>query len=305
MARRSFKREYAEDFRKPPEQFGFLELALDAFKLIWRYKRLFLPLVGLGVLFCILFSGVISEDAYQSFRESLEISHGDLDNLKKSGLLLLSGLINLNASSALAAAFLLLWLVTIYILRHIFAKKQITLRDALYNSCAPLLSCLLIFGLIILELLPLAAVAISYSAAVTTGFLETPFYALVYFFFAATMILLSAYLLAHSAFALLATTAPGMYPAAALDKTRSLVLGRRLRVILRLLFLALTLLLLWAIVMLPLIILDLWLKNLLSFLSSFPFVSLCILALSCFSFVYLAVYLYIYYRRILDAETTN
>lgn len=301
-APRSFRRAYAEDYAKPPETFGFLELTLETFRTIWIYKKLFFPLIGLGVLFCVLFSGVISEESYRTFRESLEISHGDLSNLKKSGLLLLSGLINLNASSSLAVAFLLLWLITIYILRHVFAKKQISLRDALYNACAPLLSCLIIFALIAIESLPLVVVAISYSSAVATGFLATPFYALLYFCFAVLMILLSTYLLSHSAFALVATTVPGIYPSEALRATKSLVLGRRLRVIKRLLFLALTLVALWVVVMLPLIILDLWVKNLLPLLSQVPFVSLYILVLSCFSFVYIAVYLYMYYRRILDAE---
>jgi len=301
-APRSFRRAYSEDYAKPAETFGFLELSLDAFKAIWAHKKLFLPLVGLGVLFCILFSGVISEESYRAFRESLEITHGDLSNFKKSGLLLLSGLINLEATPALAVAFLLLWLISIYILRHLFAKKPITLRAAVYNACAPVLSCLVIFGLIAIESLPLVVVALTYSAAVATGFLATPFYALLYFVFAALLILLSTYLLAHSAFALVATAVPGIYPLDALEKTKSLVLGRRLRIIKRLLFLALTLLVLWVVVMLPLIILDLWVKNLLPFLSSVPFVSLYILALSCFTFVYLAVYLYMYYRRILDAE---
>ena len=299
---KSFRRSYSEDYAKPAETFGFLELSLGTFKTIWQNKRLFFPLVGLGVLFCLLFSGIVSEESYRSFRESLEITHGDLSNFKKSGLLLLSGLINLEAAPALAVAFLLLWLITIYILRHLFAKKSITLRAAVYHACAPVLACLVIFSLMAVEALPLAVVALTYSAAVSTGFLVTPFYALLYFIFAALLILLSTYLLAHSVFALIAVTVPGIYPLDALAKTKSLVLGRRLRVILRLLFLALTLVVLWVVVMLPLIIIDLWIKNLLPFLSNVPFVSFYLLALSCFTFVYLAVYLYMYYRRILDAE---
>ncbi len=302
---RSFRRAYTEDYRKPAEEFGFLELTLDTFKMIWRHRRLLLSLVGLGVLFCILFSGIISEDSYRSFRESLELTHGDLSNFKKSGLLLLSGMIHLEATPALAVAFLLIWLITIYILRHIFAKKSISLRDAIYNACAPILSCFVVFALIVIESLPLVIVAISYSAAVATDFLATPFYALLYFVFATLLILLSTYLLAHSSLALVATTAPGIYPIEALHATQSLVLGRRVRIVERLLFLALTLVALWVVVMLPLIILDLWLKHLLPFLTSIPFVSLAILTLGCFSFEFIAVYLYMYYRRILDAESSH
>ena len=58
----------------------------------------------------------------------------------------------------------------------------------------------------------------------------------------------------------------------------------------------------WVIVMLPLITLDLFLKSQFEWLSGFPFVPICLLIMTNFSFVYITAYLYIYYRRVLAYE---
>ena len=141
-----------------------------------------------------------------------------------------------------------------------------------------------------------------YSAAVQTDFLSNPFYALVFFIFASLFLLLSGYLLSSTLIALVAVTAPGLYPMTALKTASDLMAGRRIRFIIRLLFLLLVLAFIWVIIMLPIITIDLWLKGLIDWLQGIPFIPVMLLVMTCFTFVYIAAYLYLYYRRVLAYE---
>ena len=145
-------------------------------------------------------------------------------------------------------------------------------------------------------------VIITYSAAVQTDFLSTPFYALIYFIFAALLLLLSIYLISGSLIALVAVSAPGLYPMTALRTASDLLAGRRVKFIIRVLYLIFVIAVIWVVIMLPLVALDLWLKSIFDWLSGIPFVSLELLLMTCFSAVYATTYLYLFYRRLLDYD---
>lgn len=115
------------------------------------------------------------------------------------------------------------------------------------------------------------------------------------------MVAISGYLLSSTLMALVAVTAPGLYPFKALRATSSLMIGRKMDLISRLIALVLMLGLIWAVVMLPLILLDLGLKNY-EWAANIPFVPLCLNVMACFSVVYGATYLYVYYKNLLDAD---
>ena len=108
--------------------------------------------------------------------------------------------------------FLMIWLVTIFMVRHLKARHKVTLRDGLYNAMTPLMSSLVVFVVMAVESIPIILVIIAYSAAIQTGFLTMPFYALLFLVFAGLMIVLSGYLLSSSLIALVAVSAPGLYP---------------------------------------------------------------------------------------------
>ena len=198
--------------------------------------------------------------------------------------------------------FLILWLVTIYLVRHYLAGHQLKLRDALYNAGAPIISTFCVLAVIIIQLIPIFLVIITYSAAVQTDFLSTPFYALIYFIFAALMVILSAYLLSSSVIALIAVTAPGLYPMTALRTASNLMQGRRIRFLIRLIYLIFIIVLMWAVVMLPVILIDLWLKSAIDWLAAWPVVPFFLAFMTGFTSIYSAAYLYLYYRRMLDYD---
>lgn len=313
---KSFRRSYREDYNRPFEAPGLLAHAVASFKMVFRNWKLFLPLILLVAILNIALVGLMNEDTFVAFQKSVDettegVKSGEVGTFAKSGLLLVStittgGLATSSSEASQIFSFLLAlitWLVVIYLLRHLLtSKKPIKLRDALYNALSPLLSTIVVAAVIFVEAIPIMIVIITYAAAVNTDFLSTPFYALIYVIFAALLILLSAYLISSSLIALIAVSAPGLYPFKAIKSASSLLAGRRIKFIIRVLYLILVIGVLWAVIMTPLIAIDLGLKNSLEWLKGFPFVSIELLLMTCFTEVYATTYLYLFYRRLLDYE---
>ena len=187
--------------------------------------------------------------------------------------------------------FLMIWLVTIFEVRHLMAGHKVTLRDGLYNAMTPLMSSLVVFVVAVVESVPIMLVMMGYTVAMRTDFLTMPFYALLFWGVVGLMLLLSGYLLSSSLIALVAVSAPGVYPWKALTTASELMVGRRVRFILRLIALILVLGVIWAVVVLPLSALKLPMEVL----------SVVMALLGCFSAVYATIYLYLYYRYLLEA----
>ena len=311
----SFKRSYREDYARKLSVPGLLHHAADTFAIIFKNWKLFLPLIIFAVIFNVVLVGLMNEDTYVQFQKTLEetntkIAGGEIGNFAKAGLLLVSTITTGGLSGGLGESqtifavviFLLIWLITIYLLRFRLAGKKVKLRDGFYNALTPLLSTFMILLTAFIQALPIFIVVYVYSAAVQTDFLSNPFYALVFFIFASLFLLLSGYLLSSTLIALVAVTAPGLYPMTALKTASDLMAGRRIRFIIRLLFLLLVLAFIWVIIMLPIITIDLWLKGLIDWLQGIPFIPVMLLVMTCFTFVYIAAYLYLYYRRVLAYE---
>lgn len=309
---KSFRRSYREDYLRQTSTPGLLSHAMLTFKTLFSHWRTFVPFIALMVLLYILAVGIMSEDFYLQFQDSIdetsaELATGKVGNFAKASLLLIStvttgGLdVGMGESQTvfMILLFLIMWLVTIFLLRHFLAGEHPRLRDGLYNALGPLLSTLVVFIVIFIQAIPIMLVIISYSAAVMTNFLATPFYALVYFIFAALMLLLSGYLLSSSLMALVAVTAPGIYPMRALFAASDLMAGRRMKMVLRLLYLIFVVALIYIITMLPIILLDLWFKSM-EWLTGWAIVPFFLLVVTCFTFVYGTTYLYLYYRWLLD-----
>lgn len=310
---KSFRRSYREDYARETHTPGLLSHAVITFQTFFKYWRTFVPFILLMVVLYIFGVGLMSEEFYQDFQatideSSMEIAGGKIGNFAKAAMILLSTITTGGLDTGMGEAqnifmlllFLIMWLVTIFLVRHFLAGEKPKLRDGLYNALGPLLSTFLIFVVMFIQAIPIMLVIITYAAALATNFLATPFYALVYFIFASLMILLSCYLLSGSLMALVAVTAPGMYPLTALYAASDLMSGRRIKFIIRLIYLVLVVALIFVVVMLPIILLDLWLKSIWDWLAGWPFVPFCLLVVTCFVFIYATIYIYYYYRWLLD-----
>lgn len=308
---KSFKRSYREDYARETEVPGIMYHIFKSFGMIFKNWKLFLPLLIIVVVMNVLFVGIMSESKYIQFQDLLnqtseQVSGGDIGSVAKAGLLLTSTITTggLSGEASEAAAvfgvliFLIIWLVTIFLLRHIMAGHKVKLRDGLYNAMTPLISTFLVFIVVLFQCIPIFLLIIAYSAAVQTEFLSTPFYALVFFVFAAVMILISAYLLSSSLMAFVAVSAPGLYPMRALNAASEMMMGRRVRLILRIVALLLALGIMWVVVMMPLILFDMWMKTF-EWTEGIPFIPICLTIMTCFTCMYVTTYLYLYYRWML------
>lgn len=312
---RSFRRSYRDEYRRKTNTPGLLHHAMLTFQTLFKYWRTFLPFIVLMTILYIVAVGLLSEDMYQQFNDAIDsgstsLASGEVGNFARAAILLISSVTTGGLSTGMSEVqfafmiglFLIMWLVTIFLLRHFLAGEQPRLRDGLYNALAPLISTFLVFAVIFVQAIPIMLVVITYSAAQLTDFLSTPFYALVYFIFAALMILISAYLLSSSLIALVAVTAPGVYPLKALFAAADMMSGRRIKFIIRLIYLIIVVAFIYIIIMLPVILIDLWLKSIWSWLVGWPIVPLFLLIVTCFVFIYATTYLYLYYRWLLDYQ---
>ncbi len=309
---KSFKRSYREDYIRDTKVPGVMYHIFKSFGMIFKNWKLFLPLLVISVILNVFFVGLMSESNYVQFQDILDdtseqVAGGNIGSVAKAGLILVSTISTggLSGESSEAAVvfgvliFLIIWLTTIFLLRHLMAGHKVKLRDGLYNAMTPLISTFLVFVVVLFQCIPIFLLIIAYSAAVQTEFLSTPFYALVFFVFATVMILISVYLLSSSLMAFVAVSAPGLYPMRALNAASEMMMGRRVRLILRLAALLLTLGIIWVIVMMPLILFDMWMKSF-EWTAGIPFIPICLTTMTCFTSIYVTTYLYLYYRWLLD-----
>ncbi|MBR3052492.1 hypothetical protein IKG60_02650 [Candidatus Saccharibacteria bacterium] len=236
---------------------GYGEHIVETFRMIFRNFKLFGPLLLLAVMLELLVVGATNE----------------------------------TVAVFTALIFLMIWLTGIFFVRQRKAGREITFRDGLYNAMAPLMSSLAVFAMMIAECLPICLVVIAYSAAVQTDFLTMPAYALLFWGVAGLMILLSGYLLSSSLIAFIAVSAPGLYPWKALTTATELMIGRRVRFVLRLIALFIVLVIIGAAVVLPLMSMraPVWLMT------------GAIVIVGCSEAIFATVYLYLYYRYLLKA----
>lgn len=312
---RSFKRSYYEDYQRKTELPSLTSQASAAFKMFFKFWKIFLPLLLIFVGLYIFLIGAMSENTLADVKANVEqtnkdVADGKIGTVGKAGLTLLGiistgGLTTMNDAQVVIAVllFTIIWLVTIYLARHLLAGYQeIKMRDGFYSALSPLVSTLVVGLIIFLEAIPIMLTIIVFQVALTTEFLSTPFYALLFFMFAALMITLSLYLLSSSFFAIIVVSAPGLYPLTAVRMAKNLIMGRRLRFLIRVFYLVIIVALLYLLLLMPAIILDGVLKAQFAWLaeSKIPFVAIIQLTITVFIFIYLSIYFYLFYRALLD-----
>ena len=312
---RSFKRSYYEDYQRKTELPSLTSQASAAFKMFFKFWKIFLPLLLIFVGLYIFLIGAMSENTLADVRANVEqtnkdVADGKIGTVGKAGLTLLGiistgGLTTMNDAQIVIAVllFAIIWLVTIYLARHLLAGHQeIKMRDGFYSALSPLVSTLVVGLIIFLEAVPIMLTIIVFQVALTTEFLSTPFYALLFFMFAALMITLSLYLLSSSFFAIIVVSAPGLYPLTAVRMAKNLIMGRRLRFLIRVFYLVIIVALLYLLLLMPAIILDGALKSQFTWFaeSKIPFVAIIQLTITVFIFIYLSIYFYLFYRALLD-----
>lgn len=300
------KRDYARSLVLPG-YFTFTNSVKN--ELLHNRKTFFLLALVYAVLSGVLV-GITSQATYTTITDSLRqagtgLFGGDATQIGNTISLLgtaLTGGISqtLTATQAVYASLigLLTWLTTVWLLRHFLAGNKVKLRDGLYNGSAPILSTFLVVLVAIMQLLPMGIAFIGFSAAQSSGLLAGGVEAMLFWIAAGLLVVLSMYWISATFIALVVVTLPGMYPMRALMTAGDLVVGRRFRILLRLLWLMGTIVVSLIIVMVPIVLIDTWLKGIIPAIDSAPIIPIAILIMGSLTVIWASSYVYLLYRKV-------
>jgi len=311
---RSFQRTRRRDYNRSLEFPGYWKFTGSVRSVLWQHKKLFFGLVIFyGVLSAALM-GIASQDTYQQLSDSLnqngsDIFQGNLGEVGHAVLLFGTGVAgslsgqptDIQRLYAILIS-LVTWLTTVWLLRGIVAGSKPKLRDGLYNAAGPLLPTFLVSLVVIVQLLPVAIAAIGYGAASSSQLLDNGVEAMLFWTVASMLAALSLYWITSTMIALIVVTLPGVYPLRALSIAGDLVIGRRIRILLRLLWLLFIDLLFWFGIMVPIILFDAWIKSVFPAIQDVPIVPVAFLIMSAFTIVWSSSYIYLMYRKVVDDD---
>jgi len=313
---RSFQRTRRRDYVRSLKLPGYWSFTNMVRKMVWQNRKSLLWLAIIYAGLTAIFVGISSQDTYTQIGDAIRTTSGNLfkgnwGSIGQAGLLLLVGATGGSANALTEAQqiyaaliILLTWLTVVWLLRARLAGKRVKLRDALYSAGAPILSTFLVAIVGTIQLFPVALAVIGFGGASTVGLFNGGVEAMIFWTVAALLTALSLYWLTSTFFALVIVTLPGMYPMQAIRTAGDLVVGRRLRILLRLLWLGFITSIVWSLVMIPTILFDTWLKGVTSGLDWLPVVPIALLIMTTLTVIWVASYVYMLYRRIVDDDAS-
>lgn len=309
---RSFHLTKRRDYKRSLKLPGYIAFSRYVCKILWDNRRLFILLVLFIAAMTGILAGLSSQELFTNLSATLKtasesISSGDMTGFSKISTSFSNAITNGSTEGItdvqqvyVGVILLIVWLATVWLLRNILAGNKVKLRDGLYNSGAPILPTFLIALILFLQLVPVALAVIGYGAASLTGLLDGGVEAMLFWAVASLLTLISVYFVSGTIFALIIITLPGMYPITAIRTAGDLVLGRRLRIIFRLLVLILQVTIGWLAIIIPLTLFDSWIKGMFKAISSVPTMPIIMLFLSALTMIYASSYIYLLYRKVVD-----
>lgn len=306
--RLTLRRDYVRSLHLP----GYISFTYHTARTLWLNKRLFVTLAVLYGFASIMVGNVVSQDAYRMINDvvsasSEDIFQGNWGEVGKSAILLtgtVSGVFTENVSDLqrlyMGLFGVILWLTTIWLVRLILAGEKPRVRDGLYSASAPLVASGILVAILVVQLIPVGLAAVTYNALATTGYVDSGFGAMVFWVIAILVAVLSLYWATGTIMALVIATVPGMYPMQALKIAGDLVVGRRVRILYRLLWMVFVLVVVWIVIGLPIVGFDSWLKSVAPAVNWLPIVPLVVTSLSAGSLVWSSAYVYLLYRKVLE-----
>ncbi len=310
---RSFRLTRRRDSNRSLNIEGYVAFTLYVNRTFRQHWQMFGLLVFIYALIMALLGAITTQDTYNSIDALLRGAAGDffgkgIGQIGEAGLVVLSAF----ASSAgnlqpdqhvyLVLSLILAWLSTVWLLREIMLGRKPKLRDGLYNSGAPLLSTLGVVLVLVVQLLPIGLVVLAYAALSAAGVISDGFGSMLFWLIAATIAAVVLYWITSTIIALIVVTLPGVYPLRAVKLSGDLVVGRRLRVMYRLLWGVVAVIVTWIGVLIITILVDNWLKMLLPGIAWLPVVPYVGALVTAYAVVWYAMYAYLFYRKIVDDD---
>lgn len=210
-----------------------------------------------AVLNIVLIGGLVGSDELVALKDVLADTFTGQFGSVTTGLALFGFLITEGSgsvASGVASAYqtmllLLISLALIWALRQVYAGHKVRVRDAFYQGMHPLVQYILVMLVIGLQLVP--AVLGGFFFVILAGILQHTYELVLISIVLLALLSASVYMLISSVFALYIVTLPNMTPLEALRSAKDIVRYRRAKVLLKLLFLPLALIVAAAIIMVP------------------------------------------------------
>jgi hypothetical protein len=311
---RSFRMTRRRDYVRPLALPGYWAFTAYVWKTFAAHKRQFIGLILISAVLGAVFVGLASQDLYSQLSGLLDSTNNDTftgwwGSVGQASLLLLSGLTGgltpeLTEAQQIYSVifFLLSWLTTVWLLRATLSGARPRIRDGLYNAGAPIVSTGIVMAVLILQLVPGTIGVIVMNAAISTNLFSSGLLAMLISVGAGLLVLVSVYLVTSTLIALVVVTLPGMYPLQAIRTAGDLVVGRRLRILLRLGWSLLGTVVVWCIVVLAAILLDRGIKHVLPVINGLPLVPVVIALASAAIVVWNSGYTYLLYRKVVEDD---
>lgn len=312
---RSFRLTKRRDYKRTLKLPGYFTFTLQVTAALWRQKLTFFLLGLVFFVLMIVFGLMGSQDIYGQLRDLMsgtaprDLFDGVSGEIGKAGVILFTAVTsglngNLDSGQTIIASLLSLymWLTVVWLLRSSMAGKKVKLRDGLYSAGAPLLPTALTAIVLLIQLLPGAIVAIVATSAWQSGFVEGGAPAMAAGIGLALVAVLSLYWITSTIIALVVVTLPGMYPFRAIAIAGDLVIGRRLRILYRFIWMIFVVVSWWVVIMVPVILFDGWIKSVFEQIEWVPIVPIAFLIMSALSIMWTAAYVYLLYRKVVDDD---
>ena len=307
---RSFQKTRRRDYARSLDMPGYWAFTLYVVRTLLSQKKLFGLILLFYVAAGVLLVGLASQDTYSQFSSLIDETAGSWDTAGKAGLLLLTSLSGgLNSSLTdvqqiySGILLLLVWLAVVWALRALLAGNTPKLRDSLYNSGAPIVSTAIVLLIIVVQLVPIALAVVIINTGIGTGMFDSPTMSLILSVAAVGFGVLSIYWVTSSLIALVIVTLPGMYPWRAIQTAGDLVIGRRIRVLLRLCWMFVCALIFSVVILLLVILIDYVLKQALPAIEWVPIVPVVMAFISASVLIWSASYIYLLYRKIVEDDS--
>ena len=295
------------DTPSKPKLEGFIAFTVSVFRTLWEAKGLFSRFLALYFVLAVVMVGVIQGTNMETINTVIdsanEASSGAIaEPLTRAFVVVtssLSGSLNSNLTEVqqfyMLALYIFVALVTVWLLRQQLASKKVTLRDGLYSAGAPLIALYVLVAVALLQLIPVALAILAYTTAVSGGFINGGIEAAMFSVALFLAGVLTLYFMLTTLFALMIATIPGTYPFKAYATAKKIIIGQRLRLLMRLFWMALVLALIWYVVLIPVALV----VNAFGWNNTLV-IPVAVQVMTGFLLIYGTSYCYLLYRRMID-----
>ncbi len=307
---RSFRLTRRRDYIRSLALPGYFAFSGEVAGVLWKHKKLFGGLVIVYGLLSSVLVGVASQDSFIQVRSLIDetsrsILSGAWGEISKAGLIVATGISGtftptLTEGQQIYSGILVLmtWLTTVWLLRSILVGKIPRLRDGIYNAGSPVIATLLVALYMLLQAIPLVIAVLIAGALGTLGGAASMAFSIA----ALLLAVISFYWLTGSFMALIIVTLPGMYPWQAIRAAGDMVVGRRLRILLRLVWLIASIVMFWMVTVIPTVLFNNWLITVLPTADTWPIVPIVLLVVTSLVTVWASAYVYLLYRKVVDDD---